>query len=149
MGRYVDLNHILDRYPSMSRMGGSTEVGSAYIDYVERQVDGLLASHYTVPFSSNNVTVRDLCIDLVYAKAGNLKLDEASKIRDMVMERIDRLKSGEEVMLTTSGDLLSPTTSGGAWSTTENYKPIFDMSHPLDWETDPDRLDAEDDERDG
>lgn len=128
MGRYVNYDDILNRYPAMSKVGGATEVGSAYVDYVESEIDGLLASHYTVPFSGGNVTVRDMCIDLIYARAGNLKVEESEKIEKRVMDRIARLKSGDEVLMTNSGDIIAPSTTGGAWSSTQNYVPTFGMS---------------------
>jgi len=81
MGRYIDWNDVIDRYPTLNTLGGADELSSSYIVYSEAFVDGVLANHYTIPFSSNNMIIRDLCIDQVYWRAARFKLDDATGVK--------------------------------------------------------------------
>lgn len=130
MGRYINWSDIIERYPSIENVGGAVEVGSVYISYVEYEIDGLLAPKFTIPFSNNNETVKDLCIDRVYAKAGNLKIEEYEKINNDVMATIDRLKTGSQLMIIngTSYSSVLPDIGDTIFSTTEDYNPVFGMS---------------------
>lgn len=147
MARYAQWDDIVGRYQGVAKKGGSNDVGSSYIAYVENQIDGLLSSKFTVPFSNNNITVRDLTIDGVYIKAGNLNIKDRRELRKEWHERIANLKSGYEAMLTTSGDVIT-TVGGTVWSTTKDYHPTFGMGNIADFHVDSSQIYVEDQERD-
>ena len=147
MGRYIDWSDVTKRYRGIGKDLDSTEVGSAYIPYAEAEVDGRLASKYTVPFSNNNLTAKDLAIDIVYLKAGNLKVEETEKLQTMIDAKFERLLSSNEVMLTTSGDVINQGVAGTVWSTTQNYHPTFGMSHTEYLEVDSSMVSDEEDAR--
>lgn len=140
MGRYVDWDDITLRHPSINNVGGASEIGSAYIGYVEFEIDGMLASHFTVPFSNNNVTIKDLCIDRVYAKAGNLKIKEVNMLNADIMATIDRLKMGSQVMMNTAGEAIFPSIGDTIFSTTEDYNPVFGMGPTEFFEVDSEQV---------
>lgn len=132
-----------------SRVGdyGETVVTSHFLLYAENQVNGLLAGHFTVPFSSNNLTAKDLVIELTYMRCADLKVSELEKRQDMFAQRIEALRNGDEVMLTSSGDTM---VAGGTLiptSTTQNYTPVFGLSDIELSEVDPDQIEDEEDDR--
>jgi len=128
MGRYITWADIAARYPEIAKVGGSVEVGSAHIPFAEAEVDGLLAGVYTTPFSSNNLTARDLSIDVAYLRSNALRdPDRVQPIVDRVDRMITDLRSGRMSMVTASGDTLYGSGAPGAtmWSTTMGYHPVF------------------------
>ena len=147
MGRYIRWNNVVGRYSSLSDIGGADDVSSNYIQYAEVEIDGRLAPKFTTPFSSNNLTVKDLCIDLVYAKAGNLNIEDYDKLMDRIDKRIERLLAGEENMMTNSGDTLQQSIGGTVWSSTQNYTPTFGHGAVEDFVVDPDLIDDEENAR--
>ena len=77
MTRYIDWSDVAARHPSIGVDFDATQVNSTHIPYIETQVDGLLAPAFTVPFSNNNLTVKDLCIELTYIRMANLSADDS------------------------------------------------------------------------
>ncbi len=131
----VDFNFITGVYPSVGKSEyKGEEVNSYHSPMAQAEIEGLLSTHYTVPFSSNNITAKDLVSKLVYSRLAPMKESERREIRTELYERIDRLKSGEEQMITTSGDILAPGVSGTVWSNTQDYHPTFTQDDPLNWE---------------
>lgn len=132
MGRYIDWDDAVLRYPTMDSVGGAAEVGSAWIGAIEAQIDGLLAPQYTAPFSSNNETIKDLSIELLYIRMGNLKIEEADQMRTSFMDRIKRIKMGDESLMTSSGDVVGQV-GDTFYSSTANYHPVFDLGNTEDF----------------
>lgn len=139
MARYINWADLIGRYPSLDTIGGASEIGSSWIGYIENQVDGLLAENYTVPFSNNNVTVKDLCIELVYARIGTLKIKESASIKKDIMDRVKRLNDGTEKMLDSSGTTIEMV-ADAIWSETGDYAPTFDKGNILYQEVDPNQI---------
>jgi hypothetical protein len=127
-GRYVTYDDIVGRYAKFSTVtGGAVHAASHYISFAEAMIDGLLADTFTVPFSSNNLIVKDLTIDLAYLKAMGLRAEDRDEIRGEVMQKIEMLKAGTLVMVTSSGDTIATNAPSNAWSSTEDYHPVFAM----------------------
>lgn len=146
MGKYINWDDIVGRYPGINKVGGATEIGSAFIGYVENQVEGMLSTKYSVPFSDNNVTVKDLCVDLVYIKAANLAVKQRDQLRKEFMERISRLIEGSESLITSSGDVIGHV-GGTVWSNTKDYHPTFGMSPEEYLSVDSNLISDEEDDR--
>lgn len=126
MGRYAEWNDVVEVYPQVGRGKGADEVNSIHLYYAENQLDGLLASHFTVPFSNNNVTVKELAIDLTAIRLGRFKDKDAETAKKDLFERIERLKNGEEAMLVSiGGTLVAMYRTETAWSSTQDYTPTF------------------------
>lgn len=147
MGRYINWDDLVGRYERIAGFEGAEEASSYYITYAEAMVDQKLGSCFTVPFSSNNMTAKNLAIEEAFLIAGNLKFEEATKKRDWLTEQYEALCAGKEVMVTDSGDILTRSDIGGAWSSTEDYHPVFGMGATVDFIVDQDQLDDEEDER--
>jgi hypothetical protein len=147
MGRYVDWDFLATRYPHVERAAGADTVNSYHVPYAEAELDGRLASRYTVPFSSDNLTAKEIAADLVYLRLGLLKSEDRDAVRQEVDARISRLLRGDEVMASV-GDTIQP--SGEAvWSDNQGYSPMFDVDDPQNWEVSSERLDDIEDRRDG
>jgi hypothetical protein len=109
------------------------EVGSDYLPYAAARLEGWLAPYFTVPFSNNNVTARDLTIDLAYL----LLLQRSKEPRDAqplaaaVQARLDGLAAGREAMITSSGDaLFADVARGGVWGSTAGADPRLGLRAP-------------------
>jgi hypothetical protein len=147
MGRYIDWGDVVDRHPMLSNVGDATKMEATHIAPAENEVDARLAGVFTTPFSVNNATAKDLSIQLVYLRAGYLKDENWTIFKDYIDERFERLLSGAEAMLTSSGDTLSVSDTTEAYHTHSGYKPIFDLTDVVDQEVDPDLIDSEDSRR--
>jgi hypothetical protein len=141
MGRYIDWEDVIDRYPDLDTVGGADQISSTYIVYAETYLDSTLASHFATPFSQEIMLIKDMAIDYTYWRAGRFKLDNATEVGSSVVETINMLKNGQMILVDTDGnEIPAVQVVAGIYSTTQSYGPTFDMDDPLDWETDPDQV---------
>lgn len=136
MPRYISWADVQRKYPLTTSIGGASEVGSTYINRAEYQLDGILGTHFTVPFSSNNETIKDLAIDLTYMNIARGKDDRVSDISSDFYHQISMLKMGEMVMMTSSGGVIAPDVAQALYSKDMNAQPIFDVDGELNWGVD-------------
>lgn len=154
MGRYIDSEKVIVRYGELddvSSGGLFSTLDSHYIVYAEAELDSRLASAFTVPFSSNNLTAQDLSIDLTYLKAASLTQQEAEMLTERIDFKIDQLLKGRSKMLTItdSGTAeVGDSRDAVAWSDTKDYHPVFGIGSILDFAVDSSRIEDEQDERD-
>lgn len=147
---YATYENVITRYPVLKGWGKTeTEVSSDLIYYAEIMLNGMMGTHFSVPFSGSHPTVKDLTIDLAYYKGLMLRdQKKAAEIFDTINGRIEKIKNGEEYIYTGSGTTIVPESSAGEiWSNTKDYYPVHGMLDPIDLDIDPDRLDAEESER--
>lgn len=123
-GRYITWDDVVHRFVGFANVVGAVYAASHYLSYAEGYVDSRLGSKFSIPFSNNNVTIRDLTIDVVYLRSIRGKSEEYDVIMAEVNSRFGALLSGEAVMVTTSG-FVSETLPTAAWSSTQDYHPIF------------------------
>lgn len=137
---------LVARYNRVADVGGAKQVNSAYLVYAEAELNSLLGSCFTVPFSDNNLTAKDLVIDLAYLRVLSFKADKMSdKFEKRIMDRIDGLKKGDIGMTLVDGTIIfsSGGAAGSAVSSTQDFTPAFNMLDELDQRVDPDRIDDE------
>ncbi len=150
---YATYDDLILRYPAASKWAATpSEVNSGMIHFAENQLNGMLASHFSVPFAGSHPTVVDLTIDLAYAR-GMLTRDPkgARAVLDLVMGRIKDIKEGKEYIFTASGTTIYATGGGsGIWSSTASYHPVHSMLDAEDAHTmvSSEMLYAMEDERD-
>lgn len=149
MGRYIDWEDVIDRYPSLNTIGGADETSSTYIVYGEAYIDAQLSNMYTVPFSNNNMTVRDLVIDYVYWRAGRFKLEDASAVQSAFFQTIAMIKKGQMAMIDADGSITGVKKAIGIFSSTESYHSSFGMRPTIEQHIDQDLIDDERDRADG
>ena len=152
---YITYNEIILRYPMLATWSDSCDtVTNDTMVYAEHELNSLMATHFSVPFSGSHPTVKDLAMDLVYYKTMIVKDPEkAEQIKDAVLGRIDRIKAGEEYIITDSHTTIVPDASiagGEVWATNINHHPVFSMLDPENELSiiDEDRIDEEEAERD-
>lgn len=143
MGRYIEWDDVIDRYPTLNTLGGADELSSAYIVYAEAFVDGMLADNFTIPFSNNNMTVKDLSIDYCYWRAGRFKLDDAVAVGSAFFETIKMIKKGHLNMVDESGNLLGGEKNKGIFSSTQSYHSAFGMRPTEEQHIDEDNIEDE------
>lgn len=135
MGRYINWDNVVSRYAAVNKRGGADEVDSYSIIYAEAEVDARLSPAFTTPFSSNNMTARDLAIDMTYLRINPLRDPAKLKpVQDRVDALIKALLDGKASMITDSGDAIGPSSVGGVspWSNTMNYPPTFGVGETED-----------------
>jgi hypothetical protein len=132
-GRYCTWDEIVGRYKDFKDKGGASSVASRFIGLSEARIDSRLGSKFSTPFSDNNLTVKDLAIDMAYLLGVRLGKDEYERLRDDIDARIKGLLDGTMVMVTTSGDSLRDAGDTPAWSSTQDYHPSFNMLDETHW----------------
>lgn len=126
---WADVNR---RYPETLKHADATNADSSWVPFAIAELHARLAPRFTVPFSDNNMTAKDLAIDLTFARLYRYKDDEkAAAVTSYVAKQLDMLLAGTMSMLTSSGDLISAT-GGTVFSTTEDYHPVHGMG-PIEY----------------
>lgn len=163
MGRYIDwVDDVVARYPRVHDVGSTSissidltleppmvNPSSAFVHYSEAYIEQELAPGFTVPFSSNNVTAKDLMIDHAFYLTQVFRDDnKADIVLDRINARIKRLLDGDLPMMTTSAEAIYQSGADGAiYSTTEDYHPIFGMGDFREFVVDSAQIEAEADDR--
>lgn len=139
---YINYSEVTLRYPMLNTWANSCfMIVSDTIIYAEQCVNSLLAPCFSVPFDGAHPTVKDLSIDLTYYALLNIKSpDKAVKLKDNIIGRINRIKSGKEYIITDSYTIIKPSITAGAWSSIMDYHPVFCMLDAVDSIIDSDRL---------
>jgi len=149
---YITYAEVLERYSMLKTWAANSPMLNNEIAYAEKQVNGILATHFSTPFSGAHPTIKDICIDLVYYRSLILKdPDQAEKIKPFIEGRFENLKNGKEYIMTDSNTAIGPsaTLNDEVWTNLEDYHPTFsvlDADNPKSV-IDPDRIEAEEDER--
>ena len=134
MGRYIEWDDVIDRYPELNTLGGADQLSSSYIVYSEAFVDGVLANNYTIPFSNNNMIIRDLSIDYCYWRAARFKFDDAVQVKSAFFETVKMIKNGNIQMIDDSGTFIDQTKKKvGIYSSTQSYHSAFGMNPDIEW----------------
>lgn len=128
----IDWSDVNRRYPETLKIADATQADSSWVMYAVAELHARLASGFTVPFSSNNLTAKDLAIDLTFAKVYRYKdTEKAAAVTSHVAGQINMLLSGAMQMLTTSGEAIV-TAGGPVFSTTQDYHPTFGIG-PIEY----------------
>lgn len=149
MGRYTNTDTVLGRFPR-AKDKGVTAVESNYVFFAEAEIDALLSPYFTTPFSSDNITAKDLATELTVQR---LYMDshpkEANERRKAFDKKIEALISGEMAMISSGGIITAETEGEGEtlFSTTEDYHSAFGVGDIEDFEFDDTQVDDEDDDR--
>lgn len=146
MGRYITIADLKGKHKNVERHL-DPQIESYYIYYAEYKLDSLLGRCFTVPFSSNNITAKELAMDIAYADMGILSNKDNAEFTKSIMARIDDIKSGVSPMVTTSSDTTFASGGDEAWSTTMDYHPTFGMANYMHLDVSSQQLIDENDER--
>lgn len=127
--RYIDWGDIVAMYPQVGKGPDAAHVSAYHIPFAEAEVDGLLSGFYTTPFSSTNLTVRELTINAAYLRLGITTDKTYDVLKKRFDERIKRLQEGKEFMLVSSdnGHVAAIDRTSALWSSTMDNSPTFNM----------------------
>ena len=103
----IDWSDVNRRYPETLKIADASQADSSWVPFSIAELHARLSPGFTVPFSDNNMTAKDLAIDLTFAKVYRFKdIEKADAVMTYVGAQIDMLLSGNMMMVTTSGDVL-------------------------------------------
>lgn len=118
------------RYQELAKLpdGTSPEVQDNLILMAEAGIHSRLAGNFSTPFSSNNYTARDLCVDMLYVQNMLTRQPEKAKaLAENLDKRIDDLLSGKTSMVTDAGVATATMVGDTIWSSSQEYSPVFGM----------------------
>ena len=148
MGRYIEWDDVVDRYKTYAEIADADESQASFIRYAETYIDAALAKVYTIPFSNNNETVKDLCIDVAFAKTQKFKDNKKAKaIMTDVGSYIGGLINGTMIMVVGSGATQLPQ-GEPVYSSNQGYTPVFGKGDITDFRVDSSQLYDEEQNRD-
>ena len=104
------------------------EVESHYLPFATARLDSALAGAFAVPFSSNNLTARDLTLDLAYLLMlqRNREQGDRTALEESLQRRLSDLREGREAMLSDSGDsLFSSKAASTVWGGAARYHTVY------------------------
>jgi tRNA A37 N6-isopentenylltransferase MiaA len=122
-----------------------TQIESFWLPYGALRVNEALGGSFTIPFSSNNVTARDLSIH--YGHLGILlrtrNETDSEELQKSLEGRIEDIIENNKPMVLEDGTRLFSEALGenDSWSNNENYNPTFDMRDAEDQRVDPELID--------
>lgn len=132
MSPLINWSDVNRRYPETLKVADATQADSSWVPFAIAELHARLAPGFTVPFSDNNMTAKDLAIDLVYAKVYRFKdTEKAEAVMAYVNDQIDKLLDGNMSMLTSSGDVLS-SVGGTVHVTNGDYHPVHGIG-PIEY----------------
>ena len=118
-------------------------INSHWLFLGSSRVDEALGDIFATPFSSNNQTAKELCIDfaIIGIMTKSKKKEDSEELREGLAERIAMIRESR-IMRTDEGATLRATGEDlTVFSNTERFKPTADFRDPMFQRIDPDRLD--------
>jgi len=123
-----------------------SEISNYWLQHGTLRVNEALGGYFTLPFSTNNETAKDLSIHYGYlgilSRQRSGTVDEL-KIKQEIIDRVTDITCGNVPMILTNGTGLS--TEGAArfdaWSTTQDFTNTFNMLPSDEQRVDPDLID--------
>jgi hypothetical protein len=128
----INWKDVNDRYPETAKIADATQADSSWVPYAIAELHARLSPGFTVPFSDNNLTAKDLAIDLTFSKYYRYKDEEkAAAVNSFVSGQIDMLLAGAMSMVTTSGDTLA-SVGGTVYVSGADYHPVHGIG-PIEY----------------
>jgi len=133
MPRYIDWAILVARFPEADKLGDASLIDTYLIPVAETEIDRRLAGVFSVPFSNNNATVRDLVTVQCMANAHLGKNDDKHRAYTAYVDaRIKEILAGG-ALITDSGAAYYADAGEPVYSPTMRYPPIFNSLNPIDW----------------
>ncbi len=159
---YATINDIFGRFPAIATNVGtgqydvtSVQVSSVFIAQAEGVVNAYLRQRYIVPLDANSIDplITRITADLAIC---DMLVDKLPKVPEFAAGRcehaMDLLKMIQSGKLDLGGATDASTTGGDleAWSTTQDYHPVFSpVIDPVDQRVDTDRIENDVSDRKG
>jgi hypothetical protein len=107
-----------------------TEISSYWLQQGAVRVNEALGGYFTLPFSDNNYSAKDLNIKFTYLEilSRNRSGQTDLNVRQEVEKRVQDIRERNSPMILDDGStLFANSTKFDAYSTTQNYNPTFNM----------------------
>ena len=131
---YIVWSDVSQRYNIVKDYVNNSMDEVASIQYAEGELNTRV--RYTVLNWSNNITAKDLSIDIAYARTQMYRdEDKYTAVMDRIKSITEALVNGSMAMVLDDGSTLladKSSAAGKAHSTTADYHPVFDMGSELD-----------------
>lgn len=129
---YITYGELLARYPQFQKWheGNEALVNSFSIYLAEAELNSRLASAFTLPFTATYPVLKDITLDLCYAKMMlGQNPDNYKEFYDGVIDRINRLVNGDDLLVDSAGSVAvgADDVSSEIYSTTMDYHPTHSM----------------------
>jgi phage gp36-like protein len=127
---YINYAELIARYPLAQKWNDQPAMVSSHlIHYAEKQLDAMLSTHFTTPFTPAHPTIKDLTLDLCkYRILLDQDAKKAKSIWDIITDQIEMLKNGEMAIATESGtEIVAGSAADEVWSNTKDYHPTHSM----------------------
>lgn len=102
-----------------------------YLPYASARLDAMLGLHFPLPFAEENITARDLTIDLAYLLILQRYREEGplEALRASIRERTNALIEGQEGMRLQDGSLLRSQAPQRVWGKPAQRASVWDEPH--------------------
>lgn len=155
MPDYGTVAGVFDLYP---RIGSNTAINSAlvlsYIGGAEAWINGRIAHRYTVPVSGSPPILKLIAETratwMVLRRFFTQEKENTSEWvggwNDDAEDMLEPYATGSATLVASNGTVLTPSlTTPIPWSSTDAYKPTFDVREQIAQRVDPDRIQADED----
>ena len=142
---YGTVDQFLQVYSAEAVDISSTEISNQWMPYGALRVNERLGRVFTIPFSSNNQTARDLSVK--YAYLGILlrtrNQEDSKELKEDLDLRIEDIIDGHSPMILDdgSGYFADGSSLTSSFSNTSGYNNTFNMLDAENQEIDPDLID--------
>ena len=143
---------VVVRYNVVSDYAASSTDQHTFVLYAESELNRRLSSCYATPLSSNNITAKDLTIDIAFANTIKYKDSEKyTAIMDQIDKVTEKLCGGQASMIDDTGAIILPTGTSGSgkvYSNTQDFHSVFDMGDTINMHVSSAQLLSEADAKD-
>lgn len=142
MGRYINWQDVVNRYPDAAKIAGAEGVASSWLYHAEYEVDARLAPKYVTPFvtSPAPALVQDLAIDLTYYKA-TMRQKGSDVIYNYIKDRFEAIITGA---IAVPDAMVAGTL---AMFNRPDFQSAFGYDDPVEWRPSEDDLDESEERR--
>lgn len=156
MGFYTTAIDIRKLYKKLDTSGLVDNDLDFYVNLAEAEINGIIATKYSVPVSPAPELLRNVSAELSLTKIldrfftaeTHSRNDWRDTRKKEVMDLLNKIAKGDVLLITSSGDIISQRDDiTEIYSDTEDYTPIFGHGHYADEEIDEDRVEDEGDAR--
>lgn len=156
MGIYTTAAKVFALYPKLKDMSLSDQQVGFYIDLAEAEINGRIATRYTLPFSTSPAMLESVAteytliklMDRFFTAEAPTKGDWKEVRRRELKELLGGISDGTISLVNSSYGVITQDTALTISSDTETYTPTFNHLDPSMQKIDEDRLDSEEDDID-
>lgn len=155
MPSYGTTGGVYELYPKIGSLSTiTTAVIESYIGRAEAWANGQLANRYTIPVSGSPPILKEivetratyLILRRFFSQEKENTSEWVESWKEDAENMLDPYVTGSATLVGSDGTRLAPSlVTGIPWSSTDAYKPTFDVREQIAQRVDPDRVQADED----